>query len=39
MIMEVVALANIDTETVAEALIEVYSHVGIPSEVLTDRGS
>lgn len=36
---EAVALANIDTETVAEALIEVYSRVGIPREVLTDMGS
>merc|ERR1711893_365423 len=36
---EAVALANIDTETVAEALMEVYSRVGIPSEVLTDMGT
>ena len=36
---EAVALSNIDTETVAEALLEVYSRVGIPREVLTDMGS
>jgi hypothetical protein len=34
-----VPLANIDTETVAEALVEVYSRVGIPREVLSDNGS
>ena len=36
---EAAALSNIDTETVAEALIEVYGRVGIPNEVLTDMGS
>ena len=32
-------LRNIDTVTVAEALVEIYSRVGVPSEVLTDCGS
>ena len=32
-------LRNIDTVTVAEALVETYSRVGVPSEVLTDCGS
>ena len=36
---EAVALSNIDAETVAEALLEVYSRIGIPSEVLTDMGT
>ena len=36
---EAVALSNIDTETVAEALLQVYSRVGIPSEILTDMGT
>ena len=33
-----VALKRIDTETVAEALIEIYSRVGVPREVLSDQG-
>ena len=36
---EAVALRRIDTQTVAEALVDIYSRVGIPREVLTDRGS
>ena len=35
---EAVALKRIDTETVAEALIEIYSRVGVPREVLSDQG-
>ena len=35
---EAMALRTIDTENVAEALIEIYSRVGIPREVLTDQG-
>ena len=35
---EAKALKIIDTENVAEALIEIYSRVGIPREVLTDQG-
>ena len=36
---DAVALANIDTETVAEALLDIYSREGIPQEVLSDRGT
>ena len=36
---EAVPLANIDTQTVAEALIDVYSRVGVPKEILTDMGT
>ena len=35
---EAVALKRMDTETVAEALIEIYSRVGVPREVLSDQG-
>jgi len=34
-----VALRNIDTETVAEALLGIWSRVGVPEEIFTDRGS
>jgi hypothetical protein len=34
-----VQLAKIDTESIAEALLEIYSRVGFPSEVLSDSGS
>ncbi|XP_063603234.1 uncharacterized protein LOC134779162 [Penaeus indicus] len=36
---EAVALQNIDTITVAESLVEIFSRVGIPREILSDRGS
>ena len=36
---EAVALPNIETVTIAEALVEIYSRMGIPSEVLTDMGT
>ncbi|KAL8585025.1 hypothetical protein ACOMHN_043661 [Nucella lapillus] len=36
---EAVALKRIETEVVAEGLVEVFSRVGVPSEVLSDRGS
>lgn len=36
---EAVALKNIDTETVAEALVDIFSRIGIPQEILSDRGS
>ncbi|XP_069973556.1 uncharacterized protein [Penaeus vannamei] len=36
---EAVALKNIDTITVAESLVEIFSRVGIPREILSDRGS
>ena len=35
---EAVPLKNINTETVAEALLDLYSPVGIPEEVLSDLG-
>ena len=33
---EAVPLKNIDAETVAEALLDMYSRVGVPEEVLSD---
>ena len=36
---EAVSLKNIDTETVAEALLDMYSRLGIPEEVLSDQGT
>ncbi|XP_060062936.1 uncharacterized protein LOC132543450 [Ylistrum balloti] len=36
---EAVALKGIETERVAEALVEVFSRVGVPTEMLTDQGA
>jgi transposase InsO family protein len=36
---EAVPLRNIDTRSVAEALLDVYSRVGFPREVLSDNGA
>ena len=36
---EAVPLKNIDTETVAEALLDMYSRLGIPEEVLSYQGT
>jgi glycerophosphoryl diester phosphodiesterase len=36
---EAVPLKNIDSVTVAEALLDIYSRVGIPEEVITDQGT
>ena len=36
---EAVPLKNIDTETVAKALLDKYSRVGVPEEVLSDLGT
>ena len=36
---EAVALPDIETERVAEALVEMFSRVGIPDEILTECGS
>ena len=36
---EAVPLKTIDSETVANAMIEIFSRVGIPKEILTDQGS
>ena len=35
---EAVTLKNIETETVPEALLDMYSRLGIPEEVLSDLG-
>ena len=36
---EAVPLKNIDTETVAEALVGIYSRTGFPEEILSDLGT
>ena len=36
---EAIALPKIETERVAEALLEVFSRIGLPQEVLSDRGT
>ena len=36
---EAVPLRNIDTVTVAESLVEIFSRVGVPKEMLSDRGT
>ena len=36
---EAVSLTKITTEAVAEALLVIYSRVGIPEEVMTDQGT
>ena len=36
---EAIALPSIETEHVAEALVEMFSRVGVPDEMLTDCGS
>ena len=36
---EAVPLKNIDTETVAEALVDIFSRLGIPEEILSDLGT
>ena len=36
---EAIALPNIETERVAEALVQMFSRVGVPDEMLTDCGS
>ena len=36
---EAVPIKNIDTETVAETLLDMYNRVGIPEEVLSDLGT
>ncbi len=35
---EAIALPSIETERVAEALVDMFSRLGIPEELLTDRG-
>ena len=36
---EAIALKRIDTETVAEALLEIFSRIGFLIEILSDQGS
>ena len=36
---EALALPGIEMERVAEALVDVFSRVGVPREMLTDQGS
>ena len=36
---EAVALKSIDTESVAEALVDIFSRMGVPKEILSDRGT
>ena len=36
---EAVLIKNIDTESVAEALLDMYTRVGVPQEVLSDLGT
>ena len=35
---EAVALKDISAETVAEALVNMFSRVGVPREILSDQG-
>ena len=36
---EAVPLKNIDTETVAEALVDIFSRLGVPEEILSELGT
>ena len=36
---EAVALRSIDAEHIAEALVQIFSRVGVPEEILTDQGT
>ena len=36
---EAVPLKNIDTERVAEALVDIFSRLGVPEEILSDFGT
>ena len=36
---EAVPLKNIDTETVPEALVDIFSRLGVPEEILSDLGT
>jgi len=36
---EAIALKSISTVAIAEALVSIFSHVGIPEEILSDQGS
>jgi len=36
---EAVPLKDIQTETIAEAMVNMFTHVGVPKETLSDQGS
>ena len=36
---EAAPLKRIDTKTVAEALVDIYSRLGVPEEILSDQGT
>jgi len=36
---ETTALKNIEAETVAEALVDMFTRIGVPEKVLSDQGS
>lgn len=36
---EAIPLKNIETETVAEALLTIFSRIGVPEEILSDQGA
>ena len=36
---EAVPLKNIDTERVAEALVDIFSRLGIPEDIVSDLGT
>lgn len=36
---EAIALPSIETERISEALLEMFSRVGVPEEIVTDRGT
>ena len=36
---EALPLTNIDTETVAEALVDIFSRLGVPEEISSDLGT
>ena len=36
---EAVPLKKLDMETVAEALVDIFSHLGVPEEILSDVGT
>ena len=36
---EAVPLEKIDTETVAEALVDIFSRLGVPEKILSDLGT
>lgn len=36
---DAIALPSNETERVAEALLEMFSHVGIPREIISEQGT